>query len=191
MKTLVIGYGNGLRGDDAVGPRAAEQVEGWDLPGVTSLAVHQLTPELAAAIAEAEAVWFIDACIEGPGRVEPVVPSEPDSRLDHLWSPGVLLYLAKSLYGAEPPAYHLLIPAVEFGYGVDLSAIARDGLADGLETLKGQLISGESNVNDVLGCVVATAQRTASNLGGASRRAMTHPTANPLSPGGQEALCTK
>ena len=140
MKTLVIGYGNGLRGDDAVGPRAAEQVEGWDLPGVTSLAVHQLTPELAAAIAEAEAVWFIDACIEGPGRVEPVVPSEPDSRLNHLWSPGVLLYLAKSLYGAEPPAYHLLIPAVAFGYGEGLSAIARDGLAWGLDTLKGRLL---------------------------------------------------
>ena len=191
MKTLVIGYGNGLRGDDAVGPHAAEQVEGWDLPGVTSLVVHQLTPELAAAIAEAEAVWFIDASVEGPGRVESVAPAEPSRSLDHLWSPGVLLYLAKSLYGAEPPAYHLLIPAVAFGYGEGLSAIARDGLADGLETLKGQLISGESNVNDVLGCVVATAQRTASNLGGASRRAMTHPTANPLSPGGQEALCTK
>jgi hydrogenase maturation protease len=140
MKTLIIGYGNGLRGDDGVGPRAAEQVEGWGLPEVTSLAVHQLTPELAAAIAEANVVWFIDACVEGPGRVESVVPTAPDSRLDHLWSPGVLLYLAKSLYGAEPIAYHLLIPAVEFSYGLELSAIARDGLAWGLNTLKGRLL---------------------------------------------------
>jgi hydrogenase maturation protease len=144
MTVLVIGYGNALRGDDGVGPLAAEQVEGWGLPGVNSLAVHQLTPELAAAIAEAEAVWFIDACVEGPGRVELVPPTEPDSRLDHLWSPGVLLYLAKALYGAEPPAYQLLIPAVEFGYGLELSAIARDGLGWGLSTLKGQLTGQEA-----------------------------------------------
>ena len=31
MKTLVIGYGNTLRGDDSVGPRVAEQLE--VLPG--------------------------------------------------------------------------------------------------------------------------------------------------------------
>jgi hydrogenase maturation protease len=140
MTVLVIGYGNGLRGDDGVGPLAAEQVEGWGLPGVESLAVHQLTPELAAAIAAVEAVWFIDACVEGLGRVKSVTPTEPDSRLDHLWNPGVLLYLAKALYGAEPIAYHLLIPAVAFGYGMELSAIARDGLAWGLDTLKGRLI---------------------------------------------------
>lgn len=61
MKTLVIGFGNTLRGDDGVGPLVAEQVDTWNLRNVRSLSVHQLTPELAADIAQVETVFFIDA----------------------------------------------------------------------------------------------------------------------------------
>ena len=50
---LVIGYGNTLRGDDAVGPRAAAAVHGGGLPGVDALAVAQLTPVLAEPLAAA------------------------------------------------------------------------------------------------------------------------------------------
>ena len=58
---VVIGYGNTLRNDDAVGPRAATIVQGWGLPGVTALAVHQLTPELAEPIAAARLAVFVDS----------------------------------------------------------------------------------------------------------------------------------
>ncbi len=169
MRVLVIGYGNGLRGDDGLGPLAAEQVAAWELPGVSTLAVHQLTPELAAAIAEVETVWFIDAAVEGSGRVVAVAPVAADSRLGHLWSPGVLLSLAKQLYDAEPIAYQLLLPAVDFSYGMTLSAIARAGLAQGLATLKGHLTGAGSMVS------VPT----------------TRPSPHPAIPSGQEALCTK
>ena len=34
---LVIGYGNELRGDDALGPCAARRIAGWGLADVTAL----------------------------------------------------------------------------------------------------------------------------------------------------------
>ena len=57
---LVIGYGNTLRSDDGAGQRVAELVAEWKLPNVRSLPVHQLTPELAEPISQAELVIFVD-----------------------------------------------------------------------------------------------------------------------------------
>jgi hydrogenase maturation protease len=137
MKTLVIGYGNSLRGDDGVGLLVAEQVDTWDLPEVRSLAVHQLTPELVAEIAQAEVVYFVDACVgHSQARIEPIEPIEVSSRLDHLWSPSVLLHLSKTLYDADPVAYRILIPATQLEYGASISAITNDGLMWSLKTLK-------------------------------------------------------
>ncbi len=152
MKSLVIGYGNSLRGDDGVGPLAAQQVAEWQLPDVRSLSVHQLTPELAADIAEAESVFFVDACgpttvqRSSPARIETIKPTEATSRLDHLWCPSVLLHLAKTLYDSEPMAYQILIPAIQFEYGTSISAIASEGLTWALTMLKDILINQEEAV---------------------------------------------
>ena len=73
MNFLVIGYGNTLRSDDGAGQIVAEKIAQWNLPGVRSLAVHQLTPELAEIIAQADAVIFIDAIttnLENPVSVQ-------------------------------------------------------------------------------------------------------------------------
>lgn len=59
--TLIIGYGNTLRQDDGVGYRMAETIDRWDLPGVISRSVHQLTPDLAAELASVQRAIFIDA----------------------------------------------------------------------------------------------------------------------------------
>ena len=58
MKTLVIGYGNELRQDDGVGPRAALLMARL---GLQAMAVHQLTPELVERISQVEQVVFVDA----------------------------------------------------------------------------------------------------------------------------------
>ena len=55
---LVIGYGNEPRGDDAIGPQVAQCVSAWSRPEVVGLAVHQLTPELAALLADVESRIF-------------------------------------------------------------------------------------------------------------------------------------
>jgi Ni,Fe-hydrogenase maturation factor len=57
---LVIGIGNPLRGDDGVGWWLAERAETLK-PTPRVLRVQQLTPELAAELAAARRVLFIDA----------------------------------------------------------------------------------------------------------------------------------
>jgi hydrogenase maturation protease len=179
MKTLVIGYGNSLRGDDGVGPLVAEQVATWNLSDVRSLSVHQLTPELAVDIAQVETVFFIDAwqivhtqsppnlgdlggeCnvvatspTSSPPSIERLFPSiSPPSILDHNWSPSVLLYLANILYNAEPMAYRILIPAIQFDYGKTLSAIASNGLTWSINALKNYLTSPQSTCWEELPCM--------------------------------------
>jgi hydrogenase maturation protease len=77
MNTLVIGYGNSLRGDDGVGPLVAEQVAEWNLPDVRSLSVHQLTPELASEMALAKTVIFIDAYFGDEKRTQSLSSVQP------------------------------------------------------------------------------------------------------------------
>jgi hydrogenase maturation protease len=52
-EVLVIGYGNTLRRDDAVGPLSAEEVSRWGRPGVVPLDLAQLLPELAERLSRA------------------------------------------------------------------------------------------------------------------------------------------
>lgn len=148
-KILVIGYGNTLRGDDGVGPRVAEQLEAWDWPALRSRSVHQLTPELAAAIAQADIVFFVDACIalenqpEGmPPRMEQILPNSSTTGLNHVWSPHLLLQLAQTLYAAQPIAYHLLIPVRQFDYGESFSTIAQRGIDWAIQTIQVSIQAG-------------------------------------------------
>ena len=137
MKTLVIGYGNTLRGDDGVGPRVAEQLEAWRREQMRSLSVHQLTPELAAEIAQVEEVWFVDAWVGGAKpTVQTLTMTSALPAMDHGWRPETLIHLAKMLYDAEPTAYHLLIPAQQFDYGETLSAMALSGVEWAVQTIK-------------------------------------------------------
>ena len=68
-RLLVIGYGNTLRGDDGVGPRAAEAIATLALPGVRALVCPLLTPELAEAVSQAGVVIFVDAAVDAPREV--------------------------------------------------------------------------------------------------------------------------
>jgi hydrogenase maturation protease len=131
-QTLVIGYGNTLRGDDGVGYQVAEAVAAWQIPQVRSLAVHQLLPELAEAIAAVDTVVFVDAAVTDDATaceitVEPLVAGGDATFRTHIITPPLLLGLAQRLYGATPAAYLLTIPAIEFALGTDLSAIAHQG----------------------------------------------------------------
>ncbi|MBE7383601.1 MAG: hydrogenase maturation protease [Leptolyngbya sp. SIO1E4] len=142
MKTLVIGYGNTLRGDDGVGYRIAEQVETWALPNVKAIACHQLTPELAAEIAECDRVFFVDATLPGTCQTVTVqpVPLSSTAALDtHHSDPKGLLRLAVTLYQASPQAYQVLMPTVAMDFGEQLSDQAQAGLQEALQHLRSQL----------------------------------------------------
>lgn len=127
---LVIGYGNELRGDDALGPRVAAAVESAGLPRVRVLSVHQLTPDLALAISEAQRVIFVDACSSpAQQKVEcrPVYPSREMHALGHTSHPGELLAMAQALYHRAPSAWIVTAPGASFALGEVLSAGAQAG----------------------------------------------------------------
>jgi hydrogenase maturation protease len=140
LVTLVIGYGNPLRGDDAIGPRAALAVAAWEIPGVRALAVHQLVPELAEALAAATTAIFVDAHIldsaedaaEAAIAVEPIGPATSVSALGHTADPRALLALTAALYGRCPAAWAIAVPAPCFALGAALSPQAERGLSAAL-----------------------------------------------------------
>ena len=144
MLTLVIGYGNTLRGDDGVGYLAAEQVAAWHWPQVRAIACHQLTPELAAEIAECDRVIFIDATVPGTQTTVQLqsLQATASASLDaHRSDPATLLQLTHQLFDQSPEAYHLLLPTAQMEFSETLSAIAQTGLEEALSTVR-QLLAG-------------------------------------------------
>jgi hydrogenase maturation protease len=139
-KILLLGYGNELRGDDAVGPRVAGLVEEWNLAGVTARALPQLTPELAEAIAQTQHVIFVDASAASNDasqvEVTKISPTESGDWEAHAGTPQALLTLTQALYGHCPSAWLITIPATQFDYGTPLSPETEQGLATALQEIR-------------------------------------------------------
>jgi hydrogenase maturation protease len=138
---LIIGYGNILRGDDGVGYQIAETVANWQITQMRSIAIQQLLPELATAMADVDIVVFIDAI----ALIDPLTPNinitplapDPDATFStHIMTPQLLLSLTQRLYSKTPNAYLLAIPAIDFTLGTTLSPIASTGQKLALDYLK-------------------------------------------------------
>jgi hydrogenase maturation protease len=116
---LVIGIGNPLRGDDGVGALLADQVGGRS--------VQQLTPELAAELAELETVLFIDAWLAPAGatpqltQISPAAGAAAGAAGSHRLEPAQLLAISQVLYGRTPEGQLLRVPAYRFAHGTALS----------------------------------------------------------------------
>ncbi len=127
---LVIGYGNTLRRDDALGCLVAEAVERWQRPAVRAISVPQLTPELAAELAPAAAAIFVDAQIRTPGsdiavRTERLLPVDGESAtLIHAMTPNILLGLCQAVFGVCPCSWQVVVPGADFSFGEGLSPLA-------------------------------------------------------------------
>jgi hydrogenase maturation protease len=154
MKLLIIGYGNPLRQDDGLGPRAIDLlIEEPGLPaGTALLACQQLTPELSYRLAEAERVILIDALAPGshpafrqPGAVH-AFPIAPDAHgatlLNHSLAPAALLGLTQVLFGRAPATQIFLMEAASFA------------LEEGLTPAVSAALPG------LVACVLAAAQGT-------------------------------
>jgi hydrogenase maturation protease len=140
--TLVIGYGNPLRGDDGIGPRVAEIVESWKIPGVKVLTRRQLVPELIDEIKGVQRVLFVDAAMDPHSdgytadRAEPHKSRRP---LGHHETPGNLLALARDLEQAAPDAWLVTISALALEHGEAISEIAEDNIKRALVWIRAWL----------------------------------------------------
>jgi hydrogenase maturation protease len=133
-RLLIIGYGNPLRQDDGLGWHAATRLsETLQGNGVQVLACHQLTPELAETISQAERVVFIDVnCTQPPGQISCRTVT-PDSNprppaLDHVMNPSALLGSALALYKASPEAVMLSVGGQAFDFGPELSRAVSEAI---------------------------------------------------------------
>ncbi len=125
--SLVVGYGNTLRADDGVGPMVADWLAADPrMAGVTVMARHQLTPDLAEDVARAAFVVLIDASSdEPPGEISVRAVDATGSlggATSHHVDPSLLVALAAELYGRAPQV-------VVVGVGVATVA-AGDGLSE-------------------------------------------------------------
>jgi hydrogenase maturation protease len=118
MKTLIIGYGNTLRGDDAIGLLAIEALENTGLPPeIELLTCLQLTPELAEELAFCDRAIFICASVRGEypaGTINKVEfqPSSVDhSTIDNEFDISRLLAIAQILYGHYPRTVQFAVSA--------------------------------------------------------------------------------
>jgi hydrogenase maturation protease len=137
-RTLIIGYGNTLRSDDGAGIRVAEAVAAQGLPGVTVIAVHQLTPELAGRLADVEFAVFVDARVAGKEAglaISPVEPSSSKLPNGHLCNPRSLLALALWVYGHSPRAWLLTVRGIDFSIGEEVSTTAARGIDRAIERI--------------------------------------------------------
>jgi hydrogenase maturation protease len=120
---LIIGYGNPLRGDDAIGQKIAHMME-ERLQGIQVITAYQLTPELAEVISQAQFVIFIDAGVgKTPGTLsQEVVKIGTDAgAFTHNVTPETLLSAAETLYGATTAGLLISIAGASLDYGVELS----------------------------------------------------------------------
>lgn len=139
---LIIGYGNPLRTDDAIGQRIAHlMAQRFNSAAVEVQTVYQLTPELVEPIRRANLVIFIDARVGDTPAVmfqETVEPETGTGAFTHHVSPGALLGAAQALYGAQPKGILLSIVGASFDFGGELSPEldhALYGLADQAEAV--------------------------------------------------------
>ena len=136
----MIGYGNTLRSDDGVGQAVVELVKTWNLSNVQVMPVHQLTPELAEPLSNADLAIFVDAYpadFEQEVQVCPLEPASSGWTMGHTSAPQGLLAIAQALYHHYPQAWLVAIPGNNFELGYSLSPLAEQGMAEALTVIDG------------------------------------------------------
>ncbi len=139
--TLVLAVGNPSRGDDALGPLAAERIEALCLPGVEVLVEFQLQVEHALDLMGRSRVLFIDASasLETSCTLTPAAPRLDASFTSHALAPAAVLFNYQQLIGTPPAAWVLAIRGQSFELGEELSAPAERALEAALIAVRAWL----------------------------------------------------
>ena len=123
----LVGFGNQARRDDGLGPWVARTLarRTRGRTGIHCLCCHQLAPELAEDLLEAETVVLVDVTVErlATGRswhkVEP--DSCPASVLTHTVTAGYVLWVMREIYHRQPLTWMISVQGEDFGFGAGLS----------------------------------------------------------------------
>ncbi|MGH7833436.1 MAG: hydrogenase maturation protease [Candidatus Binatia bacterium] len=149
VKTLIIGYGNPLRGDDGVAWHAAQALAAvlQNAPADV-MTCHQLTPELAEPVSRADLVVFIDAEQRQPaGKIfsRRVKPDEaPLPAFSHDFTPATLIAWTRRLYQACPEAILFSVAGSSFECAEELSPPVAAALPELIERVCAWVRAGET-----------------------------------------------
>jgi hydrogenase maturation protease len=140
-RVLVVGIGNPGRGDDGLGPAAAERLAALRLAGVTCDANYQLNIEDALACSRHDLVVFVDAArgLRVPFTWNKVRPEAAVPALTHALGPGAVLAVCSALYGRTPEARLLAVRGHRWSVGEGLSPRAEENLGRAVRFLEGFL----------------------------------------------------
>jgi acetyl esterase len=117
VSLLIIGYGNELRGDDALGVLLARRLKA---AGLNAIETAQLLPELAEQLTGIRTVVFIDCQLDlSPGHVAISRVRPAATHQIHDLTPESLLALAKLVYDAEPNAWLIGIGPASLEFGAE------------------------------------------------------------------------
>jgi len=146
MKTLVYGYGNPGRQDDALGIRLAENIEKWiedeNIAGVEVDFNYQLNIEDSERISHFDIVIFADASIEVIDDFIFTRVNADESTIEftmHAVSPAFVLDLCRKLYNKTPETYLLHIKGYEWEFIEELTEEARLNLVKATKFIKEKL----------------------------------------------------
>ena len=121
--TLVIGYGNPMRSDDAAGIYAVNEITKKKIPGVVTATMQQIQVELLEEAVYCDKVIFVDAGTGGDEvSVKKIRLSASELVSTHHLSPELFLQLAKSIYEKDLDLYVCSIKGENFAVGNLLSA---------------------------------------------------------------------
>lgn len=134
--TLVLGWGNLSRGDDALGPLFLAQLRALLPPALSAdvefLEDYQLQIEHALDLAGRQHVLLVDASLScaAPFEVRSVQPRRDTSYTSHALSAEALLQVFEDMAGTPPPPATLLaIRGEAFELGEPMSRAAQTHLA--------------------------------------------------------------
>ena len=117
---LVVGLGNTLRGDDALGRIVADRVRNKSDPSrVKVISQVALTPELAEEFSRVDLVVILDASIDGPTnqiQIHELAATELIDSMAHRIDARSLLGLSNHLYGHAPKAVTVTIGGEAFEF---------------------------------------------------------------------------
>jgi hydrogenase maturation protease len=145
-RVFLIGYGNPLRGDDGIGWRVAELAAADPrLAGVRVLTRHQLTPELAVDLSQADLAVLVDARVgpEPAGTIrtewldDATAGVAPAGSLTHHVDPAQVAALAERLYGARPRVAVVSVTVARLDAGDTLSSQVAAAVPAVLDTITG------------------------------------------------------
>ena len=121
--TLVIGYGNPMRSDDAAGIYAVNEITKKKIPGVVTATMQQIQVELLEEAVYCDKVIFVDAATkEDEVSIKKIQMSTSELVSTHHLSPDLFLQLAKTIYEKDLDLYVCSIKGENFAVGNLLSA---------------------------------------------------------------------